>query len=664
MRAALLLFTALPVMAAELPVVSVTLSNAGLAQIERRGAVPANEPVVLRAPTRDVDDLLKSLVVLDPAGTVEGARLPAQDAATEAFRGLPVGPEDFATRVSLLRALRGQQVEAGGFVGRLADAEEVDEGVRIAIITENGLASAIVREGEELRLRDGALARRIRRAADALAAVRTEDQRRIEIALRADRTRDVSLLSVTGAPLWKPSWRLLVPEGRGEARLLGWAVIENRSGTDWEGVRLSLVSGNPAAYRQALYTPIDVPRQEIAVRGAEAVNVRPDTGARPAPPPPPVPAMAAAPMPRSARGAMAEVQRMRDSVAVQPETEMVSSIGRVAFTLPAPVTVRSGETANVPFLDARIPAERIWWVQDLGARNPLLAVRLTNGTGSALPDGIVTVFGTDGAETGAFLGDSELQALPASDSRVLAFGRDRDVHITHAASTTERPVGVELQRGRVVISAVRRDENAFAIDPRGARGKLVIDLPARPGAKPDFAVQAEGDFGLRHEATLDGAPATLRFGFERDTKVELPLWDPGFRPFAALDSWRGFDVEAEAARLPGGPGTLERLRQVLERMPQDAKGRDILASVITDLGDVRGKLDASRAAIRAYLTADAALDRARQAVEDRSGPQKEEARRRLNEASLAADRAGAAADAAWNAWRQAAEKLLARESRS
>ena len=291
MRAALLACAAIfPAFAAELPVVSVTLSNAGLAQIERRGAVPAAESVVLRAPTEDVDDLLKSLVVLDPAGTIEGVRLPAQDAATEAFRGLPLRPDDFATRVTLLRALRGQMVEAGGFAGRLADAEETDDGLRLALVTDTGIATAFVREGEEVRLADAALAARVRRAADALAAVRTEDERRIEIALRADRARDVSLLSVTGAPLWKPSWRLLVPEGEGKARLLGWAVIENRSGTDWERVRLALVSGNPAAYRQALYSPIEVPRQQIPVRAAESVNVRPDTGARPAPPPPPAPA--------------------------------------------------------------------------------------------------------------------------------------------------------------------------------------------------------------------------------------------------------------------------------------------------------------------------------------------------------------------------------------
>ena len=43
--------------AAEMPIRGVTLSSAGIAQIERAGEVGANQPVVFRAPIGDVDDL-------------------------------------------------------------------------------------------------------------------------------------------------------------------------------------------------------------------------------------------------------------------------------------------------------------------------------------------------------------------------------------------------------------------------------------------------------------------------------------------------------------------------------------------------------------------------------------------------------------------------------
>jgi hypothetical protein len=170
-------------------------------------------------------------------------------------------------------------------------------------------------------------------------------------------------------------------------------VVENRSGADWDGVRLSLVSGNPAAFRQPLYAPILVQRPELPVRVAEQVAVRPDTGARPPPPATPPPAAAAmrapSPAPRAAGPAAAPEQEMAAAisaapVAAVPQAAVAASAGRVAFTLPAPATVRDGETANLPFLDAALPAERVWWVQDLSARSPLSAVRLRNTTGQVL----------------------------------------------------------------------------------------------------------------------------------------------------------------------------------------------------------------------------------------------------------------------------------------
>jgi hypothetical protein len=372
----------------------------------------------------------------------------------------------------------------------------------------------------------------------------------------------------------------------------------------------------------------------------------------------------AAPSPRPGGGAAGqEVERFADAVAAQPPALPASAAGRVAFTLPAPVTVRGGETANLPFLDARLPAERVWWVQDLDARNPLSAVRLRNATGHTLPDGLATVYGDAGAEAGAYLGDAEIRAVAPEETRIIAFARDRDVRLSSAASSSERPIAVQTRRGVVVLRVLRREEAALALDPRAAadtgRGaRLVVDLPRRPGFTPRFEVASEGDFGLRHEAVLPGGPATLRFAWERESLTDLPIWDAGLGDPILL-RWRELDVEASLRRLPGGPGTVENLRTVLERLPPDAPGRARLALLVDGLAELRGLLDAAGNAIRAAALSEAALTRARAAAEDRSGPEREEARRRLNTASIAAERAGAAADAAWERWARAAQDLIA-----
>lgn len=661
--------------AQEMPVRAVTLSNAGLIQLERAGTLAPDQPARFRVPLEDVDDVLKSLLVRDPGGRVEGVRLPAQDLAAEAFRGLPLRPEALAGRLPLLRALRGQAVTAGGVAGRLVDAEnvEADEAgrripaLRISLITADGLRSVILREGDGVTFADAALAARVQRAAEAVAAASSADTREVEVQLSgATAPREVGLAYVAGAPLWKPSWRLVVPERRGEARLQGWAVVENRSGADWEGVALALVSGNPATFRQPLYTPIRVARRELRVRGAEQVQVRPDTGATP---PRPVPALQglalAAPPAPAARGASgaAERERFADSIAAAPPAEAASAAGRVAFTLPAPVSLRSGDTANLPFLDAALPAERLWWVQDFSARNPLSAVRLRNTSGHTLPDGLATLYGGEGAEAGAFLGDAEIRAVAPDETRLLAFAHDRDVRMTTASGSAERPTGVAFRRGVVMASVLQRQEQALALDPSGAaeagRGALVIvDMPRRPGFTPRFAVAAEGDFGLRHEAVLAGGPETLRFVFERETRSEMALWDAGLGDPALL-RWREMDLEQTARRLPGGPATLENLRALLDGLAPEAPGRVRLAALVEQMTELRRRLDGVRAAIRTNRTAEAALERARGAVEDRTGPEKEDARRRLNAASLAVERAGAAADAAWEQWARLVQEMLA-----
>jgi hypothetical protein len=653
-RLAAILLLPVPVLAAEPPVTDVTLSNAGLMQIDRAGMLGPGEAIGFAVPVEAVDDVLKSLLLRDPAGQASAVRLPAQDLEAEAFRGLPVRPGDFETRASLFRALRGQAVEAGGASGRLAGADEAEGGLRLSLLTPTGLRVLALAEGAEVRLQDPALAARLTRAAEALAASRSADIRRLEITLAGATTaREVGLSYVAAAPLWKPSWRIVIPKNQGDAKLQGWAVVENRSGADWDGVRLSLVSGNPAAFAQEIYAPVLVSRPVLPVRAAERVAVEPDTGPRPAPPTPMATAMAA-PAPLLRRAPAAEAAPL----AALPTAQAAASPGRVAFTLPGPVSLRGGETANLPFLDATLPAERIWWVQDLAARSPLNAVRLVNATGHVLPDGLAAVYGAAGAEAGAWLGDAELRAMAPGEARIIAFARDRDVQLSATQSTTEQPATITLQRGVVLIGTRRREETALAVDPRGSRGKLVLDLPRRPGATPQFAVVAEGDFGLRTEAMLDGGATTLRLGWEREGRQEVPLWDAGLGDPVRL-RWREIDVEEALRRLPGGPGSLETLQTMLERLPEAAPGRSALAGVVAALAEARRLLDAARGAIRTYAITDAMLARARAAVEDRTGPAREEARKRLTEASQAAERAGAAADAAWEAWQRAVQAVLA-----
>jgi hypothetical protein len=119
-----------------------------------------------------------------------------------------------------------------------------------------------------------------------------------------------------------------------------------------------------------------------------------------------------------------------------------------------------------------------------------------------------------------------------------------------------------------------------------------------------------------------------------------------------------FDLEASLRRLPGGPGSVEMLQEALSRTGADVPGREALAATITSLQQIRILLDAARLAAREARSADQALNRARQAVEDRTGGEQQAARQRLNAASREAEAKGAASSRAFEAWQRAVIALL------
>ena len=71
-----------------------------------------------------------------------------------------------------------------------------------------------------------------------------------------------------------------------QATLQGWATLENFSGQDWSGVDLTLVSGRPVAYRQALYRAYMVDRPEAPLDLGAQLDPGIDRGGLAAPPTP------------------------------------------------------------------------------------------------------------------------------------------------------------------------------------------------------------------------------------------------------------------------------------------------------------------------------------------------------------------------------------------
>ena len=143
-------------------------------------------------------------------------------------------------------------------------------------MTDTGLVQAILEEVTALRFTHPQTQAQIERLLAGLTENRAKDQRVLSIGFLGSGTRNVAISYVVAAPVWKTAYRMVLPKEGGKARLQGWAVVENLTGGDWKGVDLVLVSGNPVALRQPLYTAFFAERTEVPVTAGVRVMPRTD----------------------------------------------------------------------------------------------------------------------------------------------------------------------------------------------------------------------------------------------------------------------------------------------------------------------------------------------------------------------------------------------------
>jgi len=262
----------------------------GIGYFERAGKVDDD---VLRIKVRrdQVNDLLKSLTVIDrESGQAVSVSMPLdpQSWANAALSTLGPGRGSLA---EVLDGLRGTEVLLRTSVGRLRGRvvmvervlNEPDPSARIVapssdeqpsvdhkVTLVNGDDLSVVRLSKVsgFTLLDGDVALQLNRRLDASAGEGMFQQIEVEIRLAGAKTHDLVVSYVVEAPMWKPTYRVVLPkEGEGKALLQAWAVVDNTSGEDWNQVGMSLTSGEPIAFRYDLHTPRNVNRADLTESG-------------------------------------------------------------------------------------------------------------------------------------------------------------------------------------------------------------------------------------------------------------------------------------------------------------------------------------------------------------------------------------------------------------
>jgi len=491
----------------------VVLSTGGVGQFEFEGEVEGAATLQVDVKLDQVDDVLKSLVVDDPAGPMLGLRLPGRQPLSESFRTLPFQPEAFASAEALLAGLVGEQVripstgasgailavsafEVPGLAGQGAVTRH-----RLTVATAAGIDSVVLEDTQAIEFGSEKVRAQIATALSAIAAQRVQDRRTLQLSLAAGGKRHIRFAYVVQVPVWKMSYRLtLPPEGASSpGRLQAYAVVENLSGRDWHDVSVVLTSGQSALFHTPLYeaifsdrpeAPVDVPGRlapPVDAFAALAVqNALPSAPPAPAPdvvPPPQMPIQHQA-MQRSfgPRRANMEPAFAGAPEPPPPPAEATQSVAQVAFHLAAPVTASSGQSLLLPILDRQFPVQRLSLFQkDIDRVHPLAALRITNDSPGALPPGLVTLFETHKDGSDGYLGDARLPPIQPGEDRVASFAADLAVSVDAQMQAKTTITSAIAARGVLVLTRRLRNTTSYAITTPKTGGRLMlIQQPRQP----------------------------------------------------------------------------------------------------------------------------------------------------------------------------------------
>jgi hypothetical protein len=572
---ALLGLFAAPTLAAaqDLVLKRVMLSSGGLGYFEYEATVEGDATLRLTVSLPQVDDVLKSLVVYDDKGGVGGLSLPGREPLAQAFKDLPFDQDSLSSPADLLATLKGAEITVGGsraITGRIVSVQEetatTNDGkattkrTRVTLLTDRGLQQFILEDAENLQFADSALRDKVAQALLAIQTNRAKDARTLELATRGQGRRAVRVAYIVEVPVWKASYRLTLPgdPAAPKAALQGWATVENLSGQDWKDIELTLVSGRPVAFHQALYEAYYVKRPEIPVEVAGRLMPGVDRGgveaAKAAPPPPPAPAGAPQFRPQQERALAATAAPPPTIAGAADQVEATDAATQVVFKYPRAVSVANGRTLSIPIIDREVPAQRLALYQaETAARNPLAAIRLSNDGDSGLPPGIITLYERDKAGYVAYVGDARLSGFPVGETRLLAYALDEKITVERDAAQTDRIANGTIAQGALRLSRIIRQTVTYRVrGPAKEPRQLVVVQRRLPGwtlVKPDpkSVELSEGNYRIPYQLPGGDQTQTFEVVQEQTQQQELRLVDTAADQIRVYAQAREFDAKPRDA---------------------------------------------------------------------------------------------------------------------
>lgn len=541
----------------QLPLTRIMLFNSGVGFFEHKGEVEGTAQVELRFNVGNVNDLLKSMVLMDYGGGQIGAvTYGSKDPITKTLQTFAIDLTANPTLSQLLAQVRGERVviEAGSriegtIVGvelrRVPAGETVVEVEVLNLLTDQGLRSIPLAGVTTIRLLDERLNAELRQALSVLALGHATEKKTVVLNFAGQGRREVQVGYIQEAPIWKTSYRLVLNED-GPPHLQAWAIVENTTEADWNGVSLTLVSGRPISFVMNLYDPLYVPRP--VVEPELFASLRPQTyeqglaAAEERLRKQAVAAAAAGQAPADKLATGRALQRNHAAEAGGTDAALdlrhgVRSLAEAAevgelfqYRIEGRVTLARQQSAMLPIINETIQGEKVSIFNPaVHPKHALNGLQLVNSTDLHLVQGPITVF--DG---GVYAGDAQIEDLAPGTRRLVSYALDLEAEVvTHATSSSDFLTSCKLTKGLLLTTRKLARAQTYTVKNSGRREKKVlIEQPFEPAWKlvePKEPAEQTRDLYRFAVLAQPGRTVELKVAEERrlDERVALNNLDDG-----------------------------------------------------------------------------------------------------------------------------------------
>ena len=365
-----------------------------------------------------------------------------------------------------------------------------------------------------VRLAERDLNQEVGRYLNLIGSARARDLRRMSISAAGSGDRDIFVSYISEVPVWKSTYRIILPEKAGEKPLLqGWAIVDNTIGEDWKDVQLSLIAGAPQSFIQDISQPlyarrpvVPLPQSAMLTPQTQEATMKEEEA-----PPPAQPEVVNGVVGGVPGGSMGGViggiagkpalhgnakawlnsdvryttqaqsfDRMEQYSKLDTAAEAKDLGDYFEYNLKQSITIGKNQSALVPILQSRIEAEKVTLWTANSNQPPLRALWIKNASGQTLDSGTFNI-----VDSGTFAGEGLIETVHPDERRLLSYAADTAVRVTAESEFRDQPVShIRVAKGILFITREQRSKVKYTVRNADTTArKVVIEHPVRGGWK-------------------------------------------------------------------------------------------------------------------------------------------------------------------------------------